>query len=80
MSTLTYDTSTEVSTAEAARLLRRSLKTVQAMWRAGQLHGRMQKTIHDKPWKLWISRESIDARLRDEARSPLDRARKGQKW
>ena len=47
--TTVYDTSTEVDTAEAERLLRRPAKQVRNLWR-------------------------------DEARSPLDRARKGLSW
>ena len=40
----------------------------------------MEQTVGGKPKKLWITRDSIEARLRDEARSPLDRARKGLSW
>ena len=79
MTTL-YDTSTEVDTAEAERLLRRPAKQVRNLWRAGLLAGRMEQTVGGKPKKLWITRDSIEARLRDEARSPLDRARKGLSW
>ena len=78
MTTL-YDTSTEVDTAEAERLLRRP-KQVRNLWRAGLLKGRMEQTVGGRPKKLWITRDSIEARLRDEARSPFDRARKGLSW
>ena len=43
MTTL-YDTSTEVDTAEAERLLRRPAKQVRNLWRAGLLKGRMEQT------------------------------------
>lgn len=79
MTTL-YDTATEVDTKEAARLLRRHPKTVQKLWRAGKLRGRMEQTIGGHPFRLWITKESIEARLREEARSPLDRARRGLSW
>ena len=79
MTTL-YDTSTEVDTSDAARLLRRSAKQVCNLWRAGLLKGRMEQTVGGRPKKLWITRDSIETRLRDEARSPLDRARKGLSW
>ena len=79
MTTL-YDTSTEVDTTEAERLLRRPAKQVRNLWRAGLLKGRMEQTVGGRPKKLWITRDSIEARLRDEARSPLDRARKGLSW
>ena len=75
-----YDTTTEVTTREAGRLLKRHPKSVQALWRAGKLRGRMETTVGGHPCRLWITRESIDARLRDEARSPLDRARRGLPW
>ena len=78
--TTMYDTSTEVGTREAADLLRVCTRSVQELWRAGKLKGRMQLTVGGRPYKLWITRESIEARLRQEARPPLDRARRGLPW
>lgn len=67
----------ELTTAEAAQLLRVDIKTVRKMWRAGILRGRMQRTIGGRSNRLLIDRASVDKRLADEARTPLDLARRG---
>ena len=68
---------TELTTAEAAQLLRVDIKTVRKMWRAGILRGRMQRTIGGRANRLLIEQASVDKRLADEARTPLDLARRG---
>ena len=68
---------TELTAAEAAQLLRVGIKTVRKMWRAGILRGRMQTTIGGRSRRLLIDRASVDKRLADEARTPLDLARRG---
>ena len=67
----------EVKVAEAARLFGRSAPTVRKMWRVGQIGGRMQRNIAGQPFRLLISTASIRRVLADEARSPLDIARRG---
>lgn len=71
------NTDTLILAAEAARELDRDVKTVRKLWRMGRLKGSMQRTIGGHPSRLMIAQASIDKMLADEARSPLEVARRG---
>ena len=68
--TTVYDTSTEVDTAEAERLLRRPAKQVRNLWRAGLLKGRMEQTVALLVMGLW---GLIEVAMTGERTSPKRR-------
>lgn len=70
-------TDTLIPAAEAASRLHRSPATVRKLWRLGRLRGSMQRTIGNHPSRLMIAEASVEKMLADEARSPLDIARRG---